>query len=136
MVKFFVLIGVLFAKNPLASITTGDTSYLIFSCVHTGALYGVCGGSKSKSVPTKWLHMVLQHISYSVGRHPKYILVDHGSALGHSTEFKQISKIHGYKLTTSGPDKSSMNALVECPHSTIGNTLCPILHACNMDLKY
>jgi hypothetical protein len=58
----------------------GETSYLIFTCAHTGALYGVCGGSKS--VPTKWLHSFLHCIAYSAGSRPKSILVDRGSELG------------------------------------------------------
>ena len=67
----------------------GDTSYLIFACAHTGALYGVCAGSKS--VPTKWLHTFVHRISYLVGSCPKYVLVDLGRELGHSNEFHQIS---------------------------------------------
>jgi Integrase core domain. len=89
----------------------GDTSYLIFACAYTGALYGTCGGSKS--VPTKWLHTFLHRISYAVGSRPKTILVDRGSELGRSHEFKRIVESHGYKLITSGPDKSSMNSLGE-----------------------
>ena len=112
----------------------GDTSYLIFVCAHTGALYGVCAGSKS--VPTKWLHTFLHRISYSVGSRPKTILVDRGSELGRSNEFRKITDLHGYKSITSGPDKSSMNALGERPHSTIGNALRSILHASGLDLKY
>jgi Integrase core domain. len=112
----------------------GDTSYLIFACAHTGALYGVCAGSKS--VPTKWLHTFLHRISYSVGSRPKSILVDQGSELGRSHEFRKIIELHGYKLLSSGPDKSSMNSLGERPHSTIGNALRSILHASGLGLKY
>jgi Integrase core domain. len=112
----------------------GDTSYLIFACAHTGALYGTCGGSKS--VPTKWLHTFLHRTSYAVGTRPKTILVDRGSELGRSLEFKRIVEYHGYKLITSGPDKSSMNSLGERPHSTIGNALRSILHACGLPMKY
>jgi Integrase core domain. len=112
----------------------GDTSCLIFACAHTGALYGTCSGSKS--VPTKWLHIFLHRISYAVGTRPKTILVDRGSELGRSTEFKKILESHGYKLITSGPDKSSMNSLGVRPHSTIGNALRSILHACGLSMKY
>jgi hypothetical protein len=117
----------------LASIH-GDTSYLIFACAHTGALYGVCAGSKS--VPTKWLHTFLHRISSSVGTRVKTILVDRGSELGRSLEFRHIVELHGYKLITSGPDKSSMNSLGERPHSTIGNALRSILHASGLDLRF
>jgi Integrase core domain. len=112
----------------------GDTSYLIFTCAYTGALYGVCAGSKS--VPTKWLHTFLHRISYSVGDRPRTVLVDRGSELGRSHQFKEIVELHGYKLITSGPDKSSMNSLGERPHSTIGNALRSILHSAGLDLKY
>ena len=59
-----------------------------------GALYGMSVGSKS--APTKWLHTFLHCISYSVGVHPKTILVYHGSKLGRNTEFKHIIELHGY----------------------------------------
>jgi Integrase core domain. len=112
----------------------GDTSYLIFACAHTGALYGVCGGSKS--VPTKWLHIFLHRISHSAGTHPKSVLVDRGSELGRSTEFCRIADMHGYKTLTAGPDKSTMNSLGERPHQTIGNAIRSLLHASGLDLKY
>jgi Integrase core domain. len=112
----------------------GETSYLIFACAHTGALYGVCGGSKS--VPTKWLRTFLHRVAYSAGSRPKTILVDRGSELGQSTEFRSIADLHGYKTITSGPDKSSMNSLGERPHSTIGNAIRSILHSAGLDLKY
>ena len=55
----------------------GDTSYLIFTCAHTGALYGIC--ASSKSVPTKWLHISLHRISAAISAYKKIILVDRGS---------------------------------------------------------
>jgi Reverse transcriptase (RNA-dependent DNA polymerase)./Integrase core domain. len=112
----------------------GDTSYLIFVCAHTGALYGVCGGSKS--VPTKWLHVFLHRIAYSAGKRPKTVLVDRGSELGRSDEFCAIAALHGYKTITAGPDKSSMNSLGERPHSTIGNAIRSMLYSAGLDLKY
>jgi hypothetical protein len=112
----------------------GDTSYLIFTCAHTGALYGVC--ARSKSVPTKWLHIFLHRISASIKQYNKHIIVDRGSELGRSHEFKHIAESHGYLIYTSGPDKSSMNGMAERPHSTIGDALRSILHASGLDLKY
>jgi hypothetical protein len=103
----------------------GDTSYLIFTCAYTGAVYGVCAGSKS--VPTKWLHIFLHRISSGVGDRPKTILVDRGSELGRSLEFKRIAEIHRYLVPTAGPDKSSMNGMGERPHSTIGDAIRSIL---------
>jgi hypothetical protein len=117
----------------LASIY-GDTSYLIFTCAYTGALYGVCAGSKS--VPTKWLHIFLHRISAGVGDRSKIILVDRGSELGRSSEFKQIAQRHGYLIPTTGPDKSSMNGMGERPHSTIGDALRSILHSSGLEQKY
>lgn len=107
---------------------------MIFTCAHTGALYGVCAGSKS--VPTKWLHIVLHRISTGVGDRPKTILIDRGSELGHSSEFKQITQMHGYLIPNTGPDKSSMNGMGERPHSTIGDTLRSILYASGLEQKY
>jgi hypothetical protein len=112
----------------------GDTSYLIFTCALTGALYGVCAGSKS--VPTKWLHIFLHRISAGVGDRPKMILVDRGSELGRSSEFKQIAQLHGYLIPTSGPDKSSMNGMGERPHSTIGDAIRSMLYSSGLDNKY
>jgi Integrase core domain. len=119
--------------TQLASVH-GDTSYLIFVCANTGALYGVCGGSKS--VPTKWLHIFLHRVAYSAGRRPKTVLIDRGSELGRSDKFRSIASIHGYKTITAGPDKSSMNSLGERPHSTIGNVIHSMLHSASLDLKY
>jgi hypothetical protein len=112
----------------------GDTSYLIFTCVRTGALYGVCAGSKS--VPTKWLHIFLHRMSRGINDYTKNIIVDRGSELGRSIEFKKIAETHGYLLNTSGPDKSSMNGLGERPHSTIGDALRTILYSSGLELKY
>jgi hypothetical protein len=67
----------------------GDTSYLIFTCAYTGALYGVCAGSKS--VPTKWLHTFFHRISTGARNTSKLVLVDRGSELGRSLEFKKIA---------------------------------------------
>jgi hypothetical protein len=112
----------------------GDTSYLIFTCVYTGALYGVCAGSKS--VPTKWLHIFFHRLSRGITDYKRNIIVDRGSELGRSTEFKRIAESHGYLVNTSGPDKSSMNGLGERPHSTIGDALRTILYSSGLDLKY
>jgi hypothetical protein len=67
-------------RVPRLTSVYGDTSYLIFTCAFTGALYGVCAGSKS--VPTKWLHIFFYRISAGVGDCPKLVLVDRGSELG------------------------------------------------------
>jgi hypothetical protein len=116
-------------RAPRLTSIYGDTSYLIFTCAFTGALYGVCAGSKS--VPTK-----LHRISAGVGDRPKTILVDRGSELGRSSEFKQIAQLHGYLIPTSGPDKSSMNGMGERPHSTIGDAIRSILYSSGLDNKY
>jgi hypothetical protein len=121
-------------RVPRLTSVYGDTSYLIFTCAHTGALYGVCAGSKS--VPTKWLHIFLHRISAGVGNRPKIILVDRGSELGRSSEFKRIAELHGYLIPTAGPDKSSMNGLGERPHSTIGDAIRSILYSSGLEQKY
>jgi Reverse transcriptase (RNA-dependent DNA polymerase). len=84
----------------------------------------------------QWLHTFLHRISHSIGSRAKTVLVDRGSELGRSNEFRKITELHGYKPITSGPDKSSMNSLGERPHSTIGNALRSMLHASGLDLKY
>jgi hypothetical protein len=66
----------------------------------------------------------------------KTIIVDRGSELGRSVEFKKIAVSHGYLLHTSGPDKSSMNGLGERPHSTIGDAIRTILYSSGLPLKY
>jgi hypothetical protein len=75
-------------------------------------------------------------MSRGLGNYNKNIIVDRGSELGRSTEFKKIAECHGYLLNTSGPDKSSMNGLGERPHSTIGDALRTILHSSGMAIKY
>jgi hypothetical protein len=121
-------------RVPRLTSVYGDTSYLIFTCAYTGALYGVC--ASSKSVPTKWLHIFLHRISSGVGDRPKTILVDRGSELGRSTEFKRIAELHGYIIPTAGPDKSTMNGMGERPHSTIGDAIRSLLYSSGLDQKY
>jgi hypothetical protein len=55
------------------------------------------------------LYIFLYRISARVGNRPKLILIDCGSKLGRSTEFKRIAQLHGYLIPTVGPDKSTMN---------------------------
>jgi hypothetical protein len=78
----------------------------------------------------------LHRISTGVGDRPKTILVDRGSELGRSLEFKRIAELHGYLLPTAGPDKSNMNGMGERPHSTIGDAIRSILYSSGIDQKY
>jgi len=64
------------------------------------------------------------------------VLVDRGSELGRSIEFNQIVQRYRYKLSTCGPDKSSMNGLGERPHSTVGDAVRTMLHSAGLDLKF
>jgi hypothetical protein len=100
----------------------------------TGAVYDVCAGSKS--VPTKWLHIFLHRISSGVGDRLKTILVDRGSELGCSLEFKRLAELLGYLLSTAGPDKSTMNGMGERPHSTIGDAIQSLFYSSGLDQKY
>ena len=95
----------------------GETSYLIFICAYSGALFGVC--SSSKAVPIEWLDTFFYRLSHKLHNLNKQVLVDRGSELGRSIEFEQILHRYRYQLLTCGPDKSSMNGLGERSHSTI-----------------
>jgi hypothetical protein len=112
----------------------GETSYLIFTCAYSGALFGVC--SSSKAVPTDWLDTFFYHLSHKLHNLNKTILVDRGSELGRSCDFERISSQYRYHMITCGPDKSSMNGLGERPHSTISDAIRTMLHSAGLDLKF
>jgi Integrase core domain. len=112
----------------------GETSYLIFTCAYSGALFGVC--SPSKAVPGEWLDVFFYRLSHKLHNVHKQVLVDRGSELGRSSEFESVLQRYRYQLLTCGPDKSSMNGLGERPHSTIGDAIRTMLHSAGLELKY
>lgn len=112
----------------------GDTSYLIFTCAYTGSLVGVCGSSKA--VPSTWLDTFFYKVSRNLKSGNTSVLVDRGSELGRSLEFKTVVERYRYKLHTCGPDKSSMNGLGERPHSTVGDAIRTMLHSASLPIKF
>jgi hypothetical protein len=73
-----------------------ETSYLIFTCAYSGALFGVC--SSSKAVPTAWLDSFFFRLSHKLHHLKKTVLVDRGSELGRSADFQQVASRYRYHL--------------------------------------
>jgi hypothetical protein len=111
-----------------------ETSYLVFTCAYSGALFGLC--SSSKAVPADWLDTFFYRLSHKSHHLHKSILVNCGSELGRINDFEQISSHYRYHLITCGPNKSSMNGLGERPHSTIGDAIRTMLHSAGLGLKF